>query len=95
MLELVRIAAILFIGGLLLTELIKAFYASFGVDLDYTNGGLLIGIAVLLSLFVLYRNKLQFSGFYKGEGKVKLPRYVSFSLLCCSVLMVVIAPFMQ
>ena len=73
----------------------KLVYASFGINVDNTDGGWLVGIAILISLFVLYRNKLQFSGFYKGEEMVKLPGKVSISLIFCSMMMLVIAPFLN
>ncbi len=93
-LELIRITIILIIFGALLGSLVNLLYASLGV-VDTTNGGWLAGIAIILSLFVLYRNKLQFSGFYKGEEMVKLPRKVSISFIFCSVIMIVIAPFLN
>ena len=49
-------------------------------------------IAILLLLFVLYRNKLQFSGWYKGEGRVKLPKSVSLTLILSSILLILL-PF--
>ncbi|WP_152658545.1 hypothetical protein [Oceanobacillus sp. CFH 90083] len=49
-------------------------------------------IAILLLLFVLYRNKLQFSGWYQGKGKVKLPKSVSRTLILSSIVLL-ISPF--
>jgi len=34
-------------------------------------------IAAFILFFVLYRNRLQFSGWYKGSGKEKLPKSLS------------------
>jgi hypothetical protein len=48
--------------------------------------------AVLLLLFVLYRNKLQFSGWYKGKGSEKLPKPVSITLISSSMLLFIL-PF--
>lgn len=93
-LELVRILAIFLILGALLSSLAVAIYAALGINLDNTNGGFLVGGAILIFLFVLYRNKLQFSGFYKGKGMVKLHRKISISLLTCSALMLLTAPFL-
>lgn len=93
-LELIRILAIFLIIGGLLSSFAFALYASFGFEVANTNGGMLVGVAILLILFVLYRNKLQFSGFYKGKGMTKLQRKVSLSLLTCSVLMLLMAPFL-
>ncbi|MGG0643078.1 hypothetical protein ABE021_03880 [Sporosarcina gallistercoris] len=46
-------------------------------------------IAVFLLIFVLYRNKLQFSGWYKGESKVKLPKAVSLALILMSLILLI------
>jgi hypothetical protein len=94
-LELFRITAIFLILGALLGGLVKLVYANIGINVDNTNGAWLVGFAIIILLFVLYRNKLQFSGFYKGEGKVKLPKKVSVSLISCSVIMLFIAPLLQ
>jgi hypothetical protein len=94
-LELFRITAIFLILGALLGGLVKLVYANIGINVDNTNGAWLVGFAIIILLFVLYRNKLQFSGFYKGEGKVKLPKKVSVSLTSCSVIMLFIAPLLQ
>jgi hypothetical protein len=63
-----------------------------GINLDNTNGGWLAGIAILLIFFVLYRNKLQFSGFNKGEEKIKLSKNVTITLISFSVLLLIGAP---
>ncbi len=94
-LELFRIIAIFFILGAMLGGLVKLVYASLGINVDETLGAWFVGPAILILLFVLYRNNLQFSGFYKGEGKVKLPRKVSVFLISCSMIMLVIAPFLN
>src|SRR5690625_392699 len=49
-------------------------------------------LAILVLLFVLYRNKFQFSGWYKGKGRKKLPGKVSVMLISLSVILV-ITPF--
>ncbi|QTM98971.1 hypothetical protein ERJ70_06435 [Sediminibacillus dalangtanensis] len=50
------------------------------------------GIAVYLVLFVLYRNKWQFSGWYQGEGRKRLNKTVTMGLLT-SALVLFVAPF--
>lgn len=94
-LELFRITAIFLIFGAVLGGIVKLIYASLGINVDNTNGAWLIGLSILILLYVLYRNKLQFSGFYKGKGKVKLPKKVGISLISCSVLMLIIAPILH
>ncbi|WP_409253317.1 hypothetical protein V1502_05215 [Bacillus sp. SCS-153A] len=94
-LELFRIIAIFLILGAMLGGILNLIYGSIGVNVENTNGGWLAGISIFIFLFVLYRNKLQFSGFYKGENQVKLPRKVSVPLIFCSILMIIIAPIFR
>ncbi|ULT59450.1 hypothetical protein L1999_13365 [Neobacillus drentensis] len=75
--EFIRIIVILLILGGLKGAFLKFIYTSFGINVDNANGPWLVGLSILILLFVLYRNKLQFSGFYKGSGKVKLSKKVS------------------
>ncbi|RKQ13958.1 hypothetical protein D8M05_14500 [Oceanobacillus bengalensis] len=49
-------------------------------------------IAIILLLFILYRNKLQFSGGYKGKDRKKLPKSVSLTLTVISIIFMII-PF--
>lgn len=50
-------------------------------------------IAILILIFVFYRNKLQFSGWYKGEERVKLPKSVTVTLILSSRLLIIL-PFL-
>jgi hypothetical protein len=90
--ELIRIAAIFLVFGALIGAIVKGIYMAFGINTDNTNEGMLVGVAIYILLFVLYRNKLQFSGFYKGKGQVKLSKKVSLSLISCSFIMMILAP---
>ncbi len=94
-LELIRIIAIFLILGSLMGTLMKLVYASLGINVDNTNGAWVVGMSILMLIFVLYRNKLQFSGFYKGELGLKLPKTVSIFLISCSVLMLIFAPLLH
>ena len=51
-------------------------------------------IASFNLIFVLYRNKFQFSGWYEGEGKEKLPRKVSQILITSSVILILLPPIL-
>jgi hypothetical protein len=95
LLEVFRIIAIFFVLGSLMGGLMKLMYASLGINVDNTTGAWLVGSSIIILLFVLYRNKLQFSGFYTSEGSVKLTRNVSISLVLCSVLMLILAPLLR
>lgn len=87
-LEILRILFIFAILGAILGGFLNAIYSSFEVGTYSWLGG----VAILLLLFVLYRNKLQFSGWYKGEGKKKLPNSVTYVISTASVFLLV-APF--
>ncbi|MFE4240104.1 hypothetical protein [Peribacillus butanolivorans] len=67
------------------------------INVDNTTGGWFVGVAILIILFVFHRNRLQFSGFYKGKGKEKLSNKISISifLICFSMLMITIAPLFR
>ena len=49
-------------------------------------------IASFILIFVLYRNKFQFSGWYEGEGRVQLPRKVTKILITSSVILILLPP---
>jgi len=94
-LEMIRIIFMLLIVGGLLGGFVKLIYASFGINVDDTKGAWLVGVSILIILFVLYRNKLQFSGFYRSSEKVKLPNRISTILVSSSIIMLIIAPIIR
>jgi hypothetical protein len=92
-LELFRILFVFLVGGSVLGATIKLIYASLGINIDNTLGGWLVGIAILITLFVLYKNWLQFSGFIKGESfKKKLPKKISVSLILSALILIILSP---
>lgn len=88
-LELLRIIIILGILGALGWAVIENIYTINEATESYSW---LSAIAILILLFVLYRNKLQFSGWYKGKGKAKLPKSVTVILILSSILLIIL-PF--
>ncbi|MEK4521533.1 hypothetical protein NSQ95_11835 [Psychrobacillus sp. FSL W7-1457] len=88
LLEILRIIFIFAILGVILSGLLNALYIRFEVGTYSWLGG----VAILLLLFVLYRNRLQFSGWYKGEGRKKLPNSVTYVIATVSVFMI-LSPF--
>ncbi len=86
LLELIRVFAILAIlgigGGLILT----GFYSGSPDTEPYRWLG---GVAMLVLIFVLYRNKLQFSGWYQGTKRDKLRRPITILLVGTSVLLII------
>lgn len=88
-LELIRIIIIFIVLGGLVSGVIGNIYTINDVTEKYSWLG---SIAILLLLFVLYRNKLQFSGWYKGKGREKLPKPFSLILIWVSIFLI-ISPF--
>lgn len=84
LLELLRIVLLLLIVGGLIGGLLGFVYSITETAKNY-QGFAFIGI--LLVFFVLYRNKFQFSGWYRGKGRKKLPKRVSHTLLTLSGLL--------
>ncbi|GIO21609.1 hypothetical protein [Oceanobacillus sp. J11TS1] len=89
LLELIRIIVIFGLLGALGWVVIRNIYTINEATESYSWLG---ALAILVLLFVLYRNKLQFSGWYKGEGRNKLPKKVSITLIGVSVILI-ISPF--
>ncbi|MCP3032297.1 hypothetical protein LF817_13195 [Halobacillus sp. A1] len=90
-LELLRIILIFVLLGGLVFAFIGEIYAIHEPTESYSWLG---ALAILVLYFVLYRNKLQFSGWYKGKGRRKLPEKVSNALVFTSILLI-IAPFIM
>ncbi|WP_188456320.1 hypothetical protein [Virgibacillus oceani] len=83
-LELLRIIIIFAILGVVAWLLLGEVYAINTTIQKYQWIGA-IGIYTLL--FVFYRNKLQFSGWYKGKGREKLPKKITVTLICVSIVL--------
>lgn len=92
-LELIRIICIFGFVGSISAAFLQKIYTTLGVNTD--QFGWLGSIAILVLLFVLYRNKLQFGGWYIGKGKVKLSKKVTNLLLSCSILLLVMLPLVS
>lgn len=89
LLELIRVFAILAILGMGGGLILAGFYSGSPDTEPYRWLG---GVAVLMLIFVLYRNKLQFSGWHQGTGRDKLRRPITTLLVGTSVLLI-ISPF--
>jgi len=84
LLELIRIILIFGLLGGLAWMILGNIYTVNETAETYSWLG---ALAIFVVLFVLYRNKLQFSGWYKGKGRNKLPKNVSYSLMFVSMLL--------
>lgn len=88
-LELVRIMFLLAFFEVIGGYIIRSIYATFEISSDYMLFGF-IGILVLF--FVLYRNKLQFSGWYNGMRRNKLSKAMTNGVIVAAVFLMII-PF--
>ncbi|MYL60267.1 hypothetical protein [Virgibacillus halodenitrificans] len=81
LLELFRIILIFGLLGGLIWEIIGNVYILNEATELY---GWMAGLAIYVLLFIFYRNKFQFSGWYKGKGREKLSRTATGILLACA-----------
>lgn len=92
-LELIRILFIMTIVVGILGSIVGYVYLKIGADID--KYGWMTYIAIPILFFVLYRNKLQFSGWYKGKGREKLPKIVSQMLIFSSISLLLLPPVLS
>lgn len=90
LLELLRIIVIFALLGALGWTILGKIYAVNGIADPYSWIG---ALALLVLLFVLYRNKLQFSGWDRSKNKKRLPTKVSLALIIISIILM-IAPLL-
>ena len=88
-LELLRITVFLGVLGILGWTLLINVYPTDELTQKYAWLG---GLALFILLFILYRNKIQFSGWYTGEKRKKLSKNVSRTLILLSIILI-ITPF--
>ncbi len=91
--ELIRLTVIFVFFYEILGSLLYYLYSKIGVNTD--KYGWMGYIAILFVFFLLYRNKLQFSGWYTGKGGEKLPKWVSKSLISITILLLLLPPFLS
>ena len=84
-LELLRIVFIFVLLGGMLFSIVDHYYTELGVFTD--RYGWMSIPAIFILLFVLYRNKLQFSGWYVGKGREQLSKIVSKLLIFSSIVL--------
>ena len=92
-LELIRIIFIFVIVGGILGYFVENIYLGIGTDTE--RYGWMGFVAILILIVVLYRNKLQFSGWYKGKGREKLPKIVSQILIFSSISLLLLPPVLS
>ncbi|WP_179874510.1 hypothetical protein [Bacillus sp. AFS002410] len=87
-LEVTRILLIFGLLGAIFSAVVSKAYGIIGVELTKTGWWSSVGILVLI--FVLYRNYIQFSGWYNGKGKGKLPTKVTRLFVSSSVVLILL-----
>jgi len=92
-LELIRIIILFSIIGCVMWGGARLMYTSFDINVDGSYAGWLGGIAIYSLLFVLYRNKLQFSGFYNGPYRQKLSPTTTTIFITISVFLLILPLF--
>jgi len=92
LLELVRIILLFGFLGSLLRMLFTFIYEFLGVNI--ANKEWMVSLSIFILLFVLYRNRWQFSGWYKGKGREKLPKKVTNVLVSGASLLLILVPFL-
>ncbi|MCR6522388.1 MULTISPECIES: hypothetical protein [Lysinibacillus] len=92
-LELIRIIILFSIIGCVMWGGARLIYTSFDINVDGSYAGWLGGIAIYSLLFVLYRNKLQFSGFYNGPYRQKLSPTTTTIFITISVFLLILPLF--
>jgi len=92
-LELIRIIILFSIIGCVMWGGARLMYTSFDINVDGSYAGWLGGIAIYSLLFVLYRNKLQFSGFYDGRYRQKLSPTTTTIFITISVFLLILPLF--
>ncbi|SHS10965.1 Uncharacterised protein [Mycobacteroides abscessus subsp. abscessus] len=93
LLELVRIILLFgFLGSLFWTlfSLIHEY-----LEINLANKEWMLFLSIFILFFVLYRNRWQFSGWYNGKGREKLPKKVTNVLVFCACLLLILVPFLN
>ncbi|GIP35423.1 hypothetical protein [Paenibacillus sp. J2TS4] len=86
--ELLRIIVILVLGAALLWQVELALYD--WVNIELVSYAWVVGLANVILIFILYRNRLQFNGWYTSARAAKLPLPVTISALAlCAVLLMI------
>ncbi|MCQ2009179.1 MAG: hypothetical protein ABF649_21130 [Bacillus sp. (in: firmicutes)] len=90
-LELFRVLLLVAIFGSLVSSGIVLIYHLMHLSVGGW-GYLLVFLATLMFIFVLYRNRLQFNGFFLGRQRRSLPEWQTRTLIIIAIFLIVIAP---
>ncbi|NOU96204.1 hypothetical protein GC093_23690 [Paenibacillus sp. LMG 31456] len=92
--EILRFILLLIFVGLSVS-LLGYSYSFLGFNLNNIHYGWLAWIAIICLFFVLYRNKLQYSGWYIGKRRERLSKTTTLILVASSILLMIITPLLN
>ncbi|MFT8316774.1 MAG: hypothetical protein ABF651_00725 [Sporolactobacillus sp.] len=90
-LEFIRVILIMLLLALIFQGILLGIYHLLGLSISL-RGGIPALLAILIVIFVLYRNKFQFHGFYSGKRKERLPHRLTLILSVVAGLCLIVAP---
>ena len=78
-LEISRIIIIFLFLGMLLGSIVSNIYTSLNIESE--KYGWMAAFAIYILIYVFYKNKLQFSGWYRTKNSKKISKF-PFIILC-------------
>ena len=94
LLEFIRMCFLLIIFYFISGNIIVYIYQKLGMKYSNTYGIMMV-ISILIIFTVLYRNKLQFSRWYKGDVKDKLSKTLTKWLISIALLLLLLPPILS
>lgn len=88
-LEFLRVLFILIVGTGILSFWGIWVYDLIGIDLMASSMAWMTSLANLIIVFVIYRNSLQFSGWFKSSKSTKITRRLTIGLLGVSAILLI------
>ena len=93
-LEIARVIFLFIIFYLITGNIFAYIYKKLGTGYSVANGFMLI-ISIFILFLVIYRNKLQFSGWYKGKGREKLSKKATKWLISSATFLFLVPPILS
>lgn len=94
LLEFIRMFFLLIIFYFISGNIIVRTYQKLGMKYSNTYG-IMMTISILIIFTILYRNKLQFSGWYKGNVNDKLTKTLTKWLITFALLLLLSPPILS
>jgi len=94
LLEFIRMVFLLIFFYLISGNIVAYIYRQLGV-IDSITYGIMMVISILIIFTVLYRNSMQFSGWYKGDVKDKLSKTLTKWLISIALLLLLLPPILS